>query len=147
MLFRSIVSVVIKHFIGLAETEKIALDYQLDVPEETGKIPDMELCVVFANLLENALEACRRLPRGERYIRLRSRTEKSRLIISVINSFDGNWKEKNGVYYSHKITEGKPREGTGLASVKAICEAHGGFTKVEIDSGTWKVSALMHMSF
>ena len=141
-----IVNVVLGHFKELAATEKTALELHPDLPVDTGKIPDMELCVVFANLLENALEACRRLPQGERYIRLRSRTEKNRLIISVINSFDGNWQEKNGLYYSHKKTEAPPREGTGLASVKAISEAHNGFTKVEITPETWKVSVLLHMA-
>ena len=55
-----VVNVVAAHYLGLAESEGITTEAQLKIPEDTGQVPAMDLCVILGNFLENALEACRR---------------------------------------------------------------------------------------
>ena len=142
------VNAVTAHYLGMAENEGASVEARLEIPEDTGLIPAMDLCVIIGNLLENAVEACRRVKNGNKFIRVRARIEGDSLSIVVINSFDGLWREcgKDGVYLSRKINEGEsPREGVGLSSVKAVCGKHRGFAQYEIAGDVWESSALVHM--
>jgi len=133
------------HYLRIAEGEGIAVEAALKVPEDTGSVPAMDICVILGNFLENALEACRRMERGDRFIQVRSRIDGDTLSIVVTNSFNGIWREENGVYLSVKDSE-EMREGTGLSSVKALCEKHRGLVHYEIAKDVWKSSALVHMT-
>ena len=115
------------YYLTLADSEGAETEVRLEIPEETGTIPAMDLIVVMGNLLENALEACRRIKDGKKTIRVRSCITGNSLGIEVINSFDGQ----------------PGSEGTGLSSVRAVCEKHGGTANIEINSGIWKASVLL----
>ena len=96
--------------------------------------------------LENAVEACRRMERGNKFVRVRSRIAGDTLSIVVENSFDGLWRVKNGTYLSRKENaEAQDREGVGLSSVRAVCLKHRGLAQNEIIGDVWKSSALVHM--
>ena len=137
------VGVITAHYLGIAESEGISVEALLDIPEGTGRVPAMDLCVIMGNFLENAVEACRRVTRGEKFIRARSRIDGDRLSIVVDNSFDGIWREEGGVYISRK--EAPETRGVGLPSVIAVCEKHRGLVQFDINEETWKSSALVHM--
>ena len=140
------VNAIAGYYLSLAENEGVAVDARLIVPEDTGGVPAMDLCVIVGNFLENALEACRRMEQGERFVRIRSRLDGDTLSFVVTNSFDGQWKEKNGAYLSHKGQGGTtPQAGVGLSSVRAVCEMHRGLARYEADENIWKASALVHM--
>ena len=138
------VNAVVTHYLGLAESEGVTVDARFDVPEDTGCVAAMDLCVITGNFLENALEACRRMQGGNKFISIRSSVETNTLSIGVINSFDGLWNEKNGVYLSRK-KNGEVREGVGLSSVKAVCTKYDGLVQIEISGKVWKASALVYM--
>lgn len=138
------VNAVVTHYLGLAENEGVTVNARLDVPEDTGCVAAMDLCVITGNFLENALEACRRMQGGNKFISVRSRVETNTLSIGVINSFDGLWNEKNGVYLSRKESD-EVREGMGLSSVKAVCAKYDGLVQIEISGKVWKSSALVYM--
>jgi signal transduction histidine kinase len=140
-----VVNAVIAHYLAAAENEGVNVEARLVIPEDTGLVPAMDLCVIVGNFLENALEACRRVKRENRFIRIRSRVASERLSIVVTNSFDGLWREQGGVYLSRKTEGEEAREGVGLSSVKAVCEQHQGIVQYEITDDTWKSSALVHM--
>jgi sensor histidine kinase regulating citrate/malate metabolism len=139
------VNAITTHYLGVAEKEGVAVDAQLGIPEDTGRVPAMDLCVIMGNLLENAVEACRRVERGEKFIQARGRIIGDGLSIVVTNSFDGVWREKNDVYLSRKADEGEPCEGVGLSSVKAVSEKYRGLIQYEITGGVWKSSVLVHI--
>lgn len=140
------VNAITAHYLGMAESEGVDVETYLDIPQDTGSVPAMDLCVVMGNFLENAVEACRRMEHGERFIRARARIAGDTLSVVVQNSFDGQWREDDGVYLSRKTKESTAaREGVGLASVKAVCEKHRGIVLYEITGDVWKSSALVHM--
>jgi len=119
---------VVAHYLGIAESEGISVEAQLIIPNETGNVPAMDICIILGNFLENALEACRRINplgvtetktgkqgslNGGRYIRARSRIDGDTLSIVVTNSFDGIWRMENGVYISRKKGEAGETGGRG----------------------------------
>ena len=142
----SAVSAVAFHYFSIAESEGIKIDEVLNIPEDTGNVPDMDLCVIMGNLLENALEACRYVEDGKRYITARSAISGNRLTIGVNNSFDGTSNIQGNAYMSRKSDGGKVREGVGLSSVEATCKKHGGRMEVEVAGDVWKITALVYVT-
>jgi signal transduction histidine kinase len=129
------VAAITAHYLCLAESEGVSVEARLDIPEDTGRVPAMDLCVIMGNFLENALEAYRLVTCGEKFIHVRSKIDGDRLSIIVDNSFDGICRE-----------EGPETRGMGLPSAKAVCEKHKGLIRIDINGKTWKSSALVHMA-
>lgn len=121
------VNAIVSHYAGLAKKNGIALSIKLTVPAHTEQITDASLCVLFGNLLENAIEACARMTEGEKFIRLHSRLQFDTLTITMDNSFDGKVARRGERFVSSKRNE----LGTGLASITAVAEKRGGGARFE----------------
>ena len=57
---------IISHYATICENSGIKLSIKLVVPDTDSRSMDGNLCVIFANLLENAVEACDRMTDGEK---------------------------------------------------------------------------------
>lgn len=107
--------------------EDISLETRVQVPESNPDISDANLCVIFGNLLENALEACKRMKTGSRFIRLNTKVCGEVLFITMDNSCDGTVRRDGDDFYSAK----RSGLGTGLSSIRAIAESHNGGASFE----------------
>ena len=125
-----VVNAVAVYYLGLAESEGITIDIKLDIPEDTGRVPAMDLSIILGNLLENALDYTRRITHEKKYICLNSCIKENYLDIEVINSFD----------------PAVPGGDLGLSPVKAICKKHRGDLEHEVEGNLWKVTATVHVS-
>ncbi len=65
--------------------EGIRFECSLCVPEDLP-VPNVDLCALFSNMLDNALHACRRLDGESRYVRLRSSHMAGVFAVSMENS-------------------------------------------------------------
>ena len=92
---------------------------------------------MFANLLENGVEACARMAGGEKFIRLNSSLEYGVLTITMDNSFDGQARQEDGKFLSSKRA-GAP--GVGLSSIRAVAKAHQGDARFEADGLVFRSS-------
>ncbi len=123
------VNAIVSHYAAIAEENGIKCSIRLVVPENLEQITDSNLCVIFGNLLENAIEACTRMTEGKKFIRLNSRQQYKLLTITMDNSFDGKLTKRNGKLISSKRAD----FGIGTNSITAIAEQHGGGAKFEAD--------------
>jgi sensor histidine kinase regulating citrate/malate metabolism len=97
------------------------------------------LCVLFGNLLENALEACRRLDADEKYIRFAVNQNKGFITVVSDNSFDGGTIKDGGIFHSRK----RPGPGIGTASIKAIAGKYGGYAEFSAEKREFRVSVVL----
>ena len=118
----SIVNSTISYYAQLAESENIKMDIVVEIPDFNPNISDSNLCVIFGNLLENAIEACRLMNPESRYINLYSKVNGNMLFISMDNSFNGVIHMQGNEYLSNKHTG----VGTGLHSICSLAESHDG---------------------
>ena len=123
------VNSVVSHYAALCKKNGIDCTIHLTVPQHCTQITDSSLCVIFGNLLENAVEACMRMTEGHRFIRLNSSLQYELLTITMDNSFDGKVTEENGRFYSRKRED----FGIGLSSVQAVARKGQGDARFEQD--------------
>lgn len=117
--------------------EKKGISFVIDADSLT--IEDMEeadLCALFGNLLDNAVEGCER-ENGERGIRISIRKIREMLMIKAVNTCHTVPSRKDGFFLSSK--EDKSLHGWGIKSMKMIAEKYGGTMKCEYKNGEFNV--------
>ncbi len=131
------VNAIVSHYASRCQRDGIAFSARLTVPAQSEGLDDRALCVVFANLLENVVEACGRMNGGGKFVRLNSSVEYGILTITMDNSFDGKTTIKDGNFYSSKRTD---TPGVGLGSIRAVAKAHYGDARFEADGQVFRSS-------
>ena len=104
--------------VSLARKQEIPIKVQAQIPSSLS-ISELDLCIVIGNLLDNAIEACRELPPGERLIRIYTEMKGNYLYLSFLNTAKGKKKE-------HFRTTKGSGHGYGLRRVDAIVRKYGG---------------------
>lgn len=133
------VNAILGYYANICKLEAIDLTIETMVPNDL-EIDETDLCVVFGNILENALEACRRISSGDKYIKITSQFISGKLFIAVDNRFTGEIRVKNGVYLSKKRNE---EPGIGIISVMAIAEKYGGDVSFKAADQVFMVSVVL----
>lgn len=126
------------HYLSLAKKAGIRLDVSLIIPADMGRVLDGDLCVIVGNLLENALEACVGMRRGDRFLRVRTRLSGDTWTLSMDNSFEGGGPALDGSKPS-----GKPDAGIGLSSIRAAAERYGGGAEYAAKDGVFRSSVYL----
>ena len=133
-----LVNAVINAKYNLAET----LDIPCFINMELKKVYDMDdvsLCTIFANLLDNALEAASGIPEKEkRRLSMKARLVGDALCIEVENTFAGEVKEAKGRLVTTK--EKAEGHGYGLRSVRDVVELYGGHIQISHEDGIFRVT-------
>ena len=122
-----------------AEWENIKWECDVRMPKECC-INEFDLCVLFGNILDNALEACGRMRGDEcRFINIQAKTVKKCFLIEVKNSMDK----------AEKFTEGctnkgdSQKHGIGLMNVSDVVDSYNGAVHKEFGKGIFVISILM----
>ncbi|MCL1855725.1 MAG: ATP-binding protein [Clostridia bacterium] len=132
------------HYSVIACEEGIEVSCRLDIPKQAGRVRNVDLSRIVGNMLENAVEACRRMDRGARSIRLKSMLRDDMLVLVMDNSFDGNVEElPDGRYVSRKRESGVA---TGLSSIQALADRYDGTALFEPEGRVFKTSVRLDMS-
>lgn len=115
--------------LALAEARGIPAEVSLRLPED-GALDAFDLCVIFANALDNALRAAAGAE-GEPFLRVRG--------------------ERQGDFYrlefENSCAAGPPPEpGTGLRNIRAAAEKYGGAVACEKSEGRFRLDVLLNIS-
>ena len=112
----------LNYYAQLAAQNHIRIEFSVHLPESL-QMTDIDLCTMFGNILENAVNACLRIPEPERFIQLRTMIKNGRQFILVVtNSFDGKVLRQGDSYMSTR----QSGNGIGLSSTQAAAERCGG---------------------
>lgn len=99
------------------------------------------------NLLDNAIEACQKIEKEKRYVRLSLKRKDNFLLLMVENSFDGILQQaEDGLPRTVKNTElpGILMEhGVGLRNVKELAERYLGAMGIEVKGNVFKVTVML----
>ncbi len=122
-----------------AEEENIKWECDVQMPKDRH-INEFDLCVLFGNILDNALNACDRMQSGEgRFINIQAKTVKKCFLLEVKNSVDMAEKYVDG--FTNKEN---PREhGIGLLNVGDVVHGYNGVLNIESEKGMFVTSVLI----
>lgn len=135
------VNALLQHYFSQAGQEGIKLKIKVDFPENLP-VSENDLVSVMGNLLENALEACRRQTEGERFISVQGEVIHDTMVMFVVrNSYSGEILETEGHFISSKRKNGQ--FGIGLDSVRNFAEERGGMMKVTYENHVFEVYILL----
>ena len=133
------VNSMLRYYADIAKKEGIKVDARLDLAENAG-VSDSDLCIIFGNCMENAIEACRRFG-GDKFIKISAKPIGKMLAITIDNSFDGNVKRTGDVFMSLK----RKGEGIGTSSVKAVARKYNGSAQFNAEDNVFQVSILLRV--
>lgn len=105
-------------------------------PEEM-EIDEMDLCVLFSNLISNSVEACEKLVHTDRAISIEIKQDKKNLIIIMKNPIE--WELNPDILGKTTTKEDKNSHGYGLRNILAVVEKYGGELQYELSSGLFLV--------
>ncbi|MFN6430917.1 hypothetical protein EUCA11A_18160 [Eubacterium callanderi] len=108
-----LVNNIVLYYLDLCQKDGIELRHRIVLPELPGISP-VDLTVLFSNILENALNACRQVTEGITFIDLRAECIGASLVIVMENS------------QKPKVSASEHGSGVGMKSVAAIVQAHDG---------------------
>lgn len=111
----------------LIKSNDIKTNIDILVPEIIG-IKPIDLMSVYANLLDNAIEACLKLPKEQRFIEISSYVKANYLVVKVINS---KLKNISIDIEGGRSTKPEAGHGIGLQIIKNTCENNQGSLLIE----------------
>ena len=115
-----------------------ALDCAADLPEQLS-VSDVDLCVILGNLLDNAVEACEKIPPEARFLRVYCAVIKNQLYLSVQNSA----KEELDFDERNYISKKRGNHGLGLKRVQVLADRYGGFLNLQNQPGIFAAEVLL----
>lgn len=135
------INAVLSEYISRAENSGCKITESFAFP---AKLPFVEndVCIVLANAVENAINACVKLPPEERYINISAEcVDNRRLFVSVKNPCpDTPEFDENGL----PVVDGSSEEhGIGLRSVNRIAEKYNGFVRCKLEKGEFVFHAAL----
>ncbi len=123
--------------VSLAKRKEIRLDVTAKVPERLP-ISDVEFCVIFGNLMDNAIEACEKIACHEkRFIRIYIGIFKKHFYLCVTNAT--NQKARTQKYFSLK-GEG---HGFGLYRIDKIVKERDGYLNRKDEPGVFATEIML----
>lgn len=138
-----VIDSIISNLIEECKQKNIKVNLDIKLPEEIH-ITDIDLCIIFSNLIDNAIEACEKLNNcSQKFINIKSNISGSYMYMSIENSYDGQI-SKNGVEF---ITwkKNKKFHGVGLENVRITVNKYNGMLKYDYNESVFKVSVLMNI--
>ncbi len=132
------VNLILYFYIAKAKDALIAVETQIDLREQ-NPVSDMDLCVIFANALENAMNACQRIPNAnDRCLKIFCQTKSDKLFIQIANSYTGTVTFDDDMPVS---TE--ENHGLGTKSIAAVAHKYDGLFSFTAEDGIFKTNIIL----
>lgn len=126
--------------LSVAEQKSIQLNVKAHIPKGI-EMTDVEMCSVLGNLLDNAIEACEKLPCDKRFLRVYIDKFKGQFYLSVQNSSPSIQRDK-GIFRTTKAGT----HGFGLFRIDRIAKKYGGYVNRQYEEGVFATELLLPLS-
>lgn len=126
--------------LSVAEQKSIQLNVKAHIPKGI-EMTDVEMCSVLGNLLDNAIEACEKLPCDKRFLRVYIDKFKGQFYLSVQNSSPSIQRDK-GIFRTTKADT----HGFGLFRIDRIAKKYGGYVNRQYEEGVFATELLLPLS-
>ena len=124
---------------AMAEQEHVPVKCDATVPPALT-VSEIDLCVILGNLLDNAIESCRKIAEEEeRFLRVYIGILKQQLYISVTNATTETVRQRTDAYFSTKRGD----HGHGLRRVDQVVKKYDGYLNRQNEPGVFATEILL----
>ncbi len=139
-----LVNAILAGRLGPAQERGVKIVCKVSVPEELP-MADADLCTLLSNLLDNAAEACERLPKSaDRFIRLSLEVRQDLLLITCVNSALPRTAEAAGFSTFKRDPDS---HGLGLPAMRRVAEQYDGVLEASQTGGVFTLRIVLHLPF
>lgn len=125
--------------LAIAEKEQIRIHCDASIPPQLH-VSDLDLCVILGNLLDNAIESCRKIMNpDERFIRVYIGILKKQLYISITNATSETVKQRTDHYFTTKRGD----HGHGLKRVDQVVKKYDGYLNRQNEPGVFATEIVL----
>ena len=130
----------VSHF-KKAQDNDIKIEYKISIPNNSN-VSDVDLSVLFGNLIENAIDACVDLPIDKRNIIVKGRIYEDKIYLIFENNCRIDRIKPNKLYYSSK--RNYETTGIGLLTVRNIVDKYSGDLDINYNDGVFIVKIILN---
>ena len=125
--------------LAIAEKGQIRIHCDASIPPQLH-VSDLDLCVILGNLLDNAIESCRKIENpDERFIRVYIGILKKQLYISITNATSETVKQRTDHYFTTKRGD----HGHGLKRVDQVVKKYDGYLNRQNEPGVFATEIVL----
>lgn len=135
------VDAILNSKLTLIRERGIQVDATAIAPRDVG-ISGVDLSILIGNLLGNAMEACEKVPREDRFIRIYVDILKKQFYICVTNSMAGKAKKAGMGFFSSKGAD----HGLGLLRIDSIVEKYHGYLNRQAEDGVFATEVTLPLA-
>ncbi|MCY9529012.1 MULTISPECIES: ATP-binding protein [Paenibacillus] len=133
-----VIDALITNTLNIGQANGIRIDTKLNLWSQEIHIDRYDLCVVIGNMLDNAIEASKKLTIAEdRYILIKIHSTESSLLIHILNHME------NEVAHLHSQKPSPEFHGIGLTNIARICDKYGGHMTIETENKVFNNMVLL----
>lgn len=138
---RIMVDAILNGKMNIAAENDIPVNAKAKIPEGTP-ITDVDMCVIIGNLLDNAVEENRKLPKEDRFIRIYIAKKSTQFYLAFTNAAGKKQNKKGSLFHSSKGLN----HGFGLARVESIVKKYGGIFSADSEDGGFTAEILIPLN-
>ena len=135
---RVMVDAILNGKMNIAAQNDIPVNVKAHIPDKTP-VSDVDLCIIIGNLLDNAIEESRKLPREDRFIRAYLGQKNTQLYLIFTNAAGKKQLKRGRLFSSSKGTE----HGFGLSRVESAVTKYGGQFFADSEDGGFTAEILI----
>lgn len=125
---------ILNYKLSIAQEAHIDLRLDVNIPSDLA-LNELDLAVIFGNLMDNVIEANRKLAENRRYLKLRLDYKPDYLLIGTENPYDNTALGRQG-----RSSKAQPEEhGFGLQNIAYLIKKHSGCMNIEPDGSVFRV--------
>ena len=133
-----IVDSVLRIKFGRAKARGIKVETSIRIPKQM-QLDHGDIGVLYGNLVDNAVEACSKVPEGQRFVKIENKYQSGILLLIITNSKTG---KKNKSLKTTK--KDNIRHGHGVQSVRKVVEKYNGTVSFTDKGDIFEVSAMLY---
>ena len=139
-----VVDSVLEYYMALAGEANILVKRQISLIGSTGVEP-ADMTVLLGNCLENALEALRQLPEGQRRLSIEVVPVESMIVLRIQNTCGQTHHSREPAgWKDFASSKGTGHQGVGLRSVTAIAEKYDGSAQFQCRDGVFTTRVILN---
>ena len=133
-----IVDSVLRIKFGRAKVRGIKVETSIRIQKQM-QLDHGDIGVLYGNLVDNAVEACSKVPEGQRFVKIENKYQSGILLLVITNSKTG---KKNKSLKTTK--KDNIRHGHGVQSVRKVVEKYNGTVSFTDKGDIFEVSAMLY---